>query len=102
MPKKPLITRTELRKLREQDNPKKRNDFQEEVADSHESLQRESTVSKESFFNLRKPTTKEKQPITRSRRIENSKVKERSNSLNKAILLVIVLLAVLFYAVFNF
>lgn len=102
MPKKPLITRTELRKLREQDNQKKHNDIQEQVTDNHASVQRESVVSKEAFFNLRKSTTKEKQPITRSRRIENSKVKERSSSLNKAILLVIVLLAILFYAVFNF
>lgn len=102
MPKKPLITRTELRKLREQENQKKNSGFQKEIADNHESLQRESSVSKESFFNPRKLSAKEKQPITRSRRIENSKAKERSSSLNKAIFLVIVLLAILFYAVFNF
>ncbi len=86
MAKKPLITRSELRKHKSEEYPQKE--------------YRENSQLEEPVFSEDRETIKEKNE--RSRVVENKKIKERSHTLNIAIIVVSILLIILFYVVFNF
>ena len=87
MSKGPLVTRTELRKRREA-----------EEKEAERRQQEEQKLAEKAFYRKEK---KKQKPINKSRVGEYSKRRERSTWLNKAIIIVAILLAVVAYIVLN-
>ena len=96
MSKGPLVTRTELRKRREAEEKEAERRQQEEQKLAEKAYKRkEKEIS--TFYRKEKKT----KPINKSRVGEYSKRRERSTWLNKAIIIVAILLAVVAYIVLN-
>ena len=96
MSKGPLVTRTELRKRREAEEKEAERRQQEEQKLAEKAYKRkEKEIS--TFYRKEK---KKQKPINKSR-VEYSKRRERSTWLNKAIIIVAILLAVVAYIVLN-
>ena len=95
MSKGPLVTRTELRKRREAEEKK-----QNVVSRKNRSWRKKRISEKKKKFR-RFIVKKKKKPINKSRVGEYSKRRERSTWLNKAIIIVAILLAVVAYIVLN-
>ena len=93
MSKGPLITRTELRKLKEQEGEANQHNQQE--------ISREFQTAEKQIEKTYAKKHKQSKTITKSRAVETEKTKERSKTLNLAIVVVVILLLVVFYAVFN-
>ena len=87
MSKGPLVTRTELRKRRE--------------AEEKEAERRQQEEQKLAEKAYKRKEKKKQKPINKSRVGEYSKRRERSTWLNKAIIIVAILLAVVAYIVLN-
>ncbi|MBP2099248.1 cell wall synthase accessory phosphoprotein MacP [Enterococcus rivorum] len=97
MGKGPLITRSELRKRKEEEERLAEKEFKvEKKAADKEYQRKEKEIAK--FY--RKEQQKQK-PITKSRSGEQTKIRERSSTLNKAIIIIAILLAVVAYIVLN-
>ena len=97
MSKSPLVTRTELRKRREAEEKEAERRQQEEQKLAEKAYKRkEKEIS--TFYRKEK---KKQKPINKSRVGEYSKRRERSTWLNKAIIIVAILLAVVAYIVLN-
>lgn len=93
MAKGPLITRAELRKLKEQE--------EEAKANKEKTISKEFETAEKAIEKTYAKKHKQNKSITMSRAVENEKTKERSKTLNVAIVVVVLLLIVVFYAVFN-
>ena len=91
MSKGPLVTRTELRKRREAEEKEAEQKLAEKAY-----KRKEKEIS--TFYRKEK---KKQKPINKSRVGEYSKRRERSTWLNKAIIIVAILLAVVAYIVLN-
>lgn len=97
MSKGPLVTRTELRKRKEEEERQaEKLHQQEQKMAEKEYKKKDKEIS--SFY--RKEQKKNK-PITKSRSGEQTKIRERSSWLNKAIVIVAILLAIVVYVVLN-
>ena len=97
MSKGPLVTRTELRKRSEAEEKEAERRQQEEQKLAEKAYKRkEKEIS--TFYRKEK---KKQKPIHKSRVGEYSKRRERSTWLNKAIIIVAILLAVVAYIVLN-
>ena len=96
MSKGPLVTRTELRKRREAEEKEAERRQQEEKLAEKAYKRKEKEIS--TFYRKEK---KKQKPINKSRVGEYSKRRERSTWLNKAIIIVAILLAVVAYIVLN-
>ena len=94
MSKGPLVTRTELRKRREAEEKEAERRQQEEQKLAYKRKEKEIST----FYRKEK---KKQKPINKSRVGEYSKRRERSTWLNKAIIIVAILLAVVAYIVLN-
>lgn len=95
MSKGPLVTRTELRKRREAEEKEAERRQQEEQKLAEKAYKRKEIST---FYRKEK---KKQKPINKSRVGEYSKRRERSTWLNKAIIIVAILLAVVAYIVLN-
>ena len=90
MAKGPLLTRTEIRKLKEQqakDSKLANQEYKAKQAEIDKAFKKEN---------------KKVKIIEKSRVRETKKTKERAHTLNIAIAIVAILLLILFYIVFNF
>ena len=96
MSKGPLVTRTELRKRREAEEKEAERRQREEQKLAEKAYKRKEKKFRR--FIVKKRKTK---PINKSRVGEYSKRRERSTWLNKAIIIVAILLAVVAYIVLN-
>ena len=96
MSKGPLVTRTELRKRREAEEKK-----QNVVSRKNRSWRKKRISEKKKKFRRFIVKKRKTKPINKSRVGEYSKRRERSTWLNKAIIIVAILLAVVAYIVLN-
>ena len=94
MSKGPLVTRTELRKRREAEEKEAERRQQKLAEKAYKRKEKEIST----FYRKEK---KKQKPINKSRVGEYSKRRERSTWLNKAIIIVAILLAVVAYIVLN-
>ncbi|HCT9589766.1 TPA: hypothetical protein OUC66_002302 [Enterococcus faecalis] len=99
MSKGPLVTRTELRKRREaEEKEAERRQQEEQKQKLAEKAYKRKEKEISTFYRKEK---KKQKPINKSRVGEYSKRRERSTWLNKAIIIVAILLAVVAYIVLN-
>lgn len=97
MSKGPLVTRAELRRRKEEQEKQAEIHYQQEKKDADKEFQkREKEIS--SFY--RKEHKKQKE-ITKSRAGERTKIRERSSTLTKAIIIVALLLLIVIFIVLN-
>ena len=97
MSKGPLITRAELRKRKEDQEKQEAIRYNEQKKDADKEFQKRE---KEIVSFYRKEHNKNKE-ITKSRAGEQTKIRERSSTLTKAIIVVALLLAIVLFIVFN-
>lgn len=92
MSQSPLVTRSELRKRKEE---------QERLAqEQREAAERAYEKREKEISSVYRKELKKNKPVTKSRSSERVKQKERGSFLNKAIILVLLLLIVVMLAVF--
>ena len=92
MSQSPLVTRSELRKRKEE---------QERLAqEQREAAERVYEKREKEISSVYRKELKKNKPVTKSRSSERVKQKERGSFLNKAIILVLLLLIVVMLSVF--
>lgn len=87
----PLITRTELRKRREEE--------EKHVEKRTMQLQKDYEKEEKEIAKFYRREHKKNKPVTKTRTGEKNKMRERNHFLNKAIFVVVVLLIIVFLAV---